>query len=109
MDRRGIKLAVKLLAKAESTDSDPESAALALRSCSLLERSISTLRDSPAATPSERRDARERRAARSEPGAGRPRKATRPPARGSSVDAVALAYSRFDGSGPPAPGVGIAL
>jgi hypothetical protein len=36
MDRSGIRTAIRLLAKAESTDSDQESVALALRSYSLL-------------------------------------------------------------------------
>ncbi len=42
LDRSGITTAIRLLAKAESTDSDDEAIALALRSYSLLAQAINT-------------------------------------------------------------------
>ncbi|MGD0439865.1 MAG: hypothetical protein ABSB52_04495 [Acidimicrobiales bacterium] len=42
LDRSGISMAIRLLAKAESTDSEDEAIALALRSYSLLAQAINT-------------------------------------------------------------------
>ncbi|MGA3215569.1 MAG: hypothetical protein ABSD97_07765 [Acidimicrobiales bacterium] len=51
MDRSAIKTAIRLLMKAESTDSEPESAALALRSYSLLADYINAYDLANAASP----------------------------------------------------------
>lgn len=100
MDRQTIRLATKLLLKAETTSSDHESAALALRSYSLLARTIDAYEAS--ASPGER--GRERRLLHDRRAAGRaelpgPRHdaagaAAAPPGRVTAA-ARAAAYSGF--------------
>jgi hypothetical protein len=60
LDRSGITTAIRLLAKAESTDSDDEARALALRSYSLLAQVINTyeLADGGAPRGARRRERR---------------------------------------------------
>jgi hypothetical protein len=60
LDRSGITTAIRLLAKAESTDSDDEAIALALRSYSLLAQAINAY-DLGAAGPAKGARRRERR------------------------------------------------
>jgi hypothetical protein len=114
MDRSDIRLAVKLLRKAESTDSDPESFALALRSYSLLAGAINGFEErSDGARRRERRLLQDRRAPartlsendRRDPGPGndesQPNAARRPAVRPSSSGAATNEKRRGSGAGRP--------
>ncbi len=98
MDRSAIRLATKLLLKAESTDSDHESVALALRSYSLLAGTINAFEDDPTsgARRHERRLLQDRRAASraADPGRDDGAAGSGHPARGSTARQAA-AYRRF--------------